>query len=416
MLFRNSLRFAILLGIASASAESRSIRFPLITDARGASPSTWHYTTVDPGEGWADTGFSDEGWQTGTGGFGSGTPENAHINTDWSTGQIWLRASFALPEAALASAALSLYHDDDVQVFLNGKPVFQEASWVNNYQDPVLPEDFLASLKPGKNVLAITCINTDGPGYVDAGLSVTADFESVTLAGDARSAAPADWSYTTSDPGPDWSNPGFDASAWQPGKGLFGATPAFTVATDWQDADIWLRAGFQLAAKPSRFALSFLHDDGLEVFVNGTQVLQAPGWNGDYEETLADAVAGAAVIGKNTLAVHCHNDQGPQFVDVGLYALDQPVPTGLRSRRPPASGRGPALLLDAGSRADLGLLRAASPGRLSVFGADGRVLASVQGGPPARYLTLPVTLGTGVFRYRWDSPRGIVQGTLLKLP
>lgn len=72
-----------------------------------------------------------------------------------------------------------------------------------------------------------------------------------------------------------------------------------------------------------------MHDDDLDVFLNGTQVLQATAWNTDYADALSAAVAQAIVVGKNTL---------------------------------------------------------------------------------------PVTLGAGVFRYRWESKRGILQGTLLKLP
>lgn len=147
-------------------------------------------------------------------GFGSGNPDGSHVNSDWSTGPIWLRATFTLPDVSVNSLVLSPYHDEDVQIFLNGKPVFQEAAFVFNYETPSLTDDFKAALKPGKNVLAITCTNTDGPAYIDAGLAVSADFNATTLVGDARGAAPADWNYSTTDPGADWSKADFDATAW----------------------------------------------------------------------------------------------------------------------------------------------------------------------------------------------------------
>jgi len=417
MVRRFCLQSILLLAVASASADPKTIRIPLVSDARGGAPSTWQYTTVDPGAGWADTGFSDAGWQAGTGGFGSGTPDSAHINTAWSTGQIWLRTAFTLPDVSVQSVILSLYHDEDVQIFLNGVAVFQESAYTINYGEPALTEDFKAALKPGKNVLAINCANTDGPGYIDAGLAVLADFNATTLVGDARSAAPADWNYTIADPGADWSKADFDATAWITGKGGFGSVD-YATGTAWTDSDIWMQTSFQAAAKSPFYSLSFFHDDNLDVYLNGTQVLQASAWNTDYEDALSAAVAQAIVIGKNTLSVHCHNAEGPQFVDVGLSGLEKGLSTGImaKSRGARVSGKGPVLLAAAGARVDLASVSAGTSGRLSVFGSDGRLVAAVPGGGAARYLPLPVTLGAGVFRYRWESKRGILQGTLLKLP
>src|SRR4051794_38532528 len=117
-MLHHSLRLAILLGLGICFAEQKSIRLPMVSDARGGSPSTWHYTTNDPGATWADTNFADDAWQTGPGGFGSGTPANSHIASAWTTSQIWMRTAFTLPDVAVNSLALSLYHDEDVQVFL----------------------------------------------------------------------------------------------------------------------------------------------------------------------------------------------------------------------------------------------------------------------------------------------------------
>lgn len=424
--------FALAMAVGIGFADPKSIRIPLVTDARGEAPTTWKYTTVDPGANWADTGFIDLAWQSGTGGFGTGTPENSHIKTAWSTGRIWLRTAFTLPDVSINAAVLSLYHDEDVEIFLNGKPVFQEASFVINYAEPALSEEFKAALKPGRNVLAITCANLDGPGYIDAGLAVVADFEAATLVGDARAAAPADWSYTTLNPGADWAAPGFDASAWSTGKGRFGTTPDYPIATAWAGPDIWLRTTFQVAAKSSHYALSYMHDDGMEAYVNGVAVLLAPGWNAGHAEAVSAAVAAAVVVGTNTLAVHCHNDQGDsglQFVDAGLFALEKPVATRLAdpSGKLPASGRGPTLWLGTGPALDLSSLAALGPGRVTVFGTDGRKKTEFRTGGAARVLALPVPLAGGVFRYRWEAAPGqpnraragslgSLQGTLLKLP
>jgi hypothetical protein len=408
----------------SLFADPKTLRIPLIADARGGAPSTWHYVTDDPGDGWAEADFNDDAWASGAGGFGTGTVENSHIATDWSTPRIWLRTAFTLPAVEVQSLILTLHHDDDVQVFLNGQSVFTEQGFATDYSERT--ELAASDLKPGRNVLAIQCANVDGPGYIDAGLAVLAAFEATVLVGDARAAAPADWSYTTSDPGQDWARPDFDASAWVQGKAPFGTSADIAMTTPWADPDIWMRTTFTSASAATRYALGNLHDDGMEAYLNGTPILTATGWNGGYDETLlSEAARGAIVAGKNVLAVHCHNDDGPQFIDLGLYALESGT-TRVRPRsRAPASGRGPSLISLQGRGVDLAGL--AAGGRMIVFGIDGKAIAIPRAASGDRYLSLPVALGTGMFRYRWDFPpaeggraaadrRGSLQGTLLVLP
>jgi hypothetical protein len=414
-----------LLLAGSLFAVPRSLRIPLISDSRGGTPSTWHYTTDDPGSGWVDTDFNDDAWQAGPGGFGTGTPEHSHLNTPWATGQIWLRTAFALPDIPVQTLLLSLHHDEDVQVYLNGQPIFDEPGFLTDYYEPALSAAALQALKPGKNVLAIQCSNTDGSGYIDAGLAALSAFEATVLVADARDAAPSDWSYTTADPGQDWANPDFNDSAWETGKSGFGSAE-YASLTPWTSPDIWMRTTFLSGAAAALYSLSFMHDDRLETYLNGTLVQKAGNWNLVYEDSLSGAVRQAIVIGKNVLAVHCHNNYGSQFIDVGLSILVSPVATRLRApAAAPASRRGTTLFWDEGRGVDLAGLEGG--GRLTVFGIDGRVavMALVRSG--VRSLTLPATLGTGVFRYRWDFPPashkgkgetrgGSLQGTLLKLP
>lgn len=406
-------------------AAPKTLRIPLVSDSRGGSPSTWHYSTDDPGIGWADANFNDSAWPMGPGGFGTGTPEHSHLNTPWATGQIWLRTAFTLPDIPVQSLILSLHHDEDVQVYLNGQRLFEEGGFLTDYSEPALPETALSALKPGKNVLAIQCANLDGSGYVDAGLAALSAFEATILVGDSRDAAPADWKYATADPGPDWAKPGFGDSAWETGKGGFGSAE-YATGTAWTAPDLWMRTTFTSASSAARYALSFMHDDRMEAYLNGNLVLTAPNWNLAYEDSLSEPVRLAMVLGKNVLAVHCHNNYGSQFADVGLSSLENPVTIRVQAaRRFPPGGRGPTLLRAGGRGVDLAGLPAG--GRLAVFGIDGREVAMARAGSGDRYLSLPVALGTGMFRYRWDFPpaarggtaadlRGSLQGTLLVLP
>ena len=404
---------ALLFGFESGFAVETAFQTPLILNARSGAPSSWQYTVEDPGSGWSDSAFNDSGWQSGPGGFGTGTPQDGLIATAWSTRNIWLRKHFTVPDIPFQSLILSLYHDEDVEIYLNGHAVFLETGYVLNYFEPFVSESFLAALKPGENVLAIMCTNTDGAGYIDAGLALGSNYEATALVSDYRESAPTQWKYTSTDPGSDWDEASFDASAWTTGPAAFGS-PEYSVATPWMDSAIWMRTTFELASTYSHYGISFAYDDDMEVYLNGTQVFQGKGWDVVYKNVVSAKIGQAIHTGANTLAVHCRNPQGAQFIDVGLWGLEKSVSSVMR-RSASAASRVPSPVLWAGPQ---GVDIAALPGRgrLSVFGSDGRVQAVVSGESAAGHLPLRVTLGTGVFRYRWDSPQGSRQGKLLRLP
>ena len=94
-------------------------RHVLNTAETGA--ETWRFTTEKPAEGWIEAGFNDQGWKQGKGGFGTAGTPNAIIGTEWSTSNIWLRREFEVPLGKLEPQVLRLHHDEDAEVFLNGK-------------------------------------------------------------------------------------------------------------------------------------------------------------------------------------------------------------------------------------------------------------------------------------------------------
>jgi len=134
------------------------------------------------------------------------------------------------------------------------------------------------------------------------------------------------WKYTVSQPDSDWMKPGFDDSKWQSGVGGFGAngTPGSVIHTAWETNDIWLRREFVLATTDLRGArIQFHHDEDAEVYLNGVLATQAPGFITSYEEVAPDAAALATLkTGTNTIAVHCHQTKGGQYIDVGIIAPD----------------------------------------------------------------------------------------------
>ena len=108
-----------------------SVREVVATSDR--SPQMWRYTTTAPADGWFSASFDDRTWSQGNAGFGRpGTP-HATVGTPWQTSDIWLRRTFDLPQAALTSPHLRVFHDDDAEVYLNGQQVATLPGAVNGY-------------------------------------------------------------------------------------------------------------------------------------------------------------------------------------------------------------------------------------------------------------------------------------------
>jgi hypothetical protein len=144
------------------------------------------------------------------------------------------------------------------------------------------------------------------------------------------------WKYTTDDPGTDWQTTAFADDAWQSGAGGFGSriTPAATVGTDWTSPDIWLRKVVTLPDPATLDGLGLIvhHDEAVEIYVNGTLVLQDTGYSRDYYPAALDLEArGVFKAGDNLIAVHCHQTTGGQFIDVGVEAVFAGSPTTLFS-------------------------------------------------------------------------------------
>lgn len=143
----------------------------------------------------------------------------------------------------------------------------------------------------------------------------------------------ADWSYSYGD-GPQpatWNTPAFDDSAWPAGptKIGFGDGDIVTVLPDLptpRPLTLYMRSTFDVTGDPadlSELKLEFARDDGIVVYVNGTEVARdnmptgpvdhdtqaASGVSSRSEETLVRDVvlpADTLVSGQNTIAVRVH--------------------------------------------------------------------------------------------------------------
>jgi hypothetical protein len=134
--------------------------------------------------------------------------------------------------------------------------------------------------------------------------------------------APATWRWVTTAPPAGWQAPGFDDSAWSSGEAGFGepGTPGAIVRTRWNTPEIWLRRTVDLPSlEGKRVFLRIHHDEDAEVYVNGVRIADLGGYTAEYSQVQLSAAAMKAFrVGANTIAVHCRQTIGGQYIDLGI--------------------------------------------------------------------------------------------------
>ena len=135
---------------------------------------TWKYSLSAPSADWFAKSFDDAAWQTGAGGFGNEAPGSPRLGTPWTTSDIWLRRTFTLGNlTALQKSQLVIrdYHDEDVEVYINGVLAYKGEGYIGDYEAKPMSEAARNALVPGgENVLAVHCRQTRGGQYIDVGI------------------------------------------------------------------------------------------------------------------------------------------------------------------------------------------------------------------------------------------------------
>ncbi len=141
----------------------------LLPDARDGA-YVWAYTTNAPDFDWMQPEYDASQWPTGDGGFGTAQPPGSVTRTLWSGSDIWLRREFVLPPGFKPPSFLTMYHDEDSEVYINGVPAVSTRGFSTSYVEFQIAPAALKTLKPGRNVIAIYCHQTSGGQYIDAGM------------------------------------------------------------------------------------------------------------------------------------------------------------------------------------------------------------------------------------------------------
>ena len=282
---------------------------------------------VDAVSGWADRGVGDvldvhrypgPGSPSGAapraaflGEFGGlGLPVDDHV---WQDRANWGYRSFddaaawndalirlidALPALRAEGLTGAIYTQlTDVEIEVNGLLTYDRAE-----------------IKPDRDRLRASLAALDGPPPRIATLVPTSERDAQR------------WRYTFDDPGEGWTAPAFDDAGWREGPGGFGTpdTPGAVVGTVWDGPSIWLRRTVEIPAgtAPDGLQLRLAHDEDVTVYLDGAPILTRDGWSDGYLVVPLDAAAARRFTpGTHTLAVHCTQTAGGQFVDVGLVRV-----------------------------------------------------------------------------------------------
>jgi hypothetical protein len=113
----------------------------------------------------------------------------------------------------------------------------------------------------------------------------------------------------------------YDSKSWSKGMAGFGRGNAdITINTEWYTPDIWMRKEFELpdGKLPINPVLHIFYDDIAKVYINGIQVDNNQFDPFQMAYAANDIDPKVFKIGKNVIAIHCHNIEGDQGIDVGI--------------------------------------------------------------------------------------------------
>lgn len=145
----------------------RDPEFESVLAAADETGYTARITEKQPASNWMDPSFKAEAWKQASAPFG----DNPDLTkTIWKSRDLWYRRSFDMPAKSKEKLFLKLIHDDNVEVFINGQPVFKKEGWTHKYIYIPLSAQVRAGLKEKNNLLAIHIKNTAGGAMLDAGI------------------------------------------------------------------------------------------------------------------------------------------------------------------------------------------------------------------------------------------------------
>lgn len=316
----------------------------------------WAVPAADAtGRQWYDPEYAEEdadGWLTARAPFSSDEYYGGQKSYRWVTsdimGEIYLRRTFTLTSLPEGFVFLACGHDDaPSEWYINGELVHSVSDGWNNDEYIMLTDEQKALIKTDgtPNLLAVHVHQNWGGAFADCGLygadmSITTkllptvdsgawpcNFYILNYNSDIALAEAADWAAETE-----------DESDWMTGVGPFSNDNNMFYITEWpsQVRPILVRRHFNLDAETinaldeSTLMLLCSYDENPKVYLNGTLIWSASGWNdNNYAvQMLGDEQKALLHEGDNVVAVSLMQGGGGGHIDYGLQ-LTRPYSAGI---------------------------------------------------------------------------------------
>ncbi len=281
---------------------------------------------------WMNLDFSEAGWNTQTGPWGS-KGEYPYIQTSWGgdNSDRYIRRHITLTAEDLRNDLWIIYsHDDKCEAYVNGVQIVEtDVSWKQNVKVH-LTGAARASLVEGDNVIAFHVHNTNGGAQADIGLykNLLGFHPGYTAIAGAGMGDEGPWEAkvkTTTTTGTAWTTEAFDDSSWETQSGAFGTPGEYpNISTSWTatNSDYYIRRYITLTAEDLQkdLTLIYSHDDVCQAYLNGRRVVNIGNtWEQNVVYSLTDADKAVLHEGQNVIAYHVHNTTGGALADIGLY-------------------------------------------------------------------------------------------------
>ena len=135
--------------------------------ADGELAKAYRFTTNAPGADWFGPEADDRSWPAAFAPFGNAVPG---IRTSWQTDDVWLRQNFDFDGEPIKTAALVIFHDEDTEVYVNGREIWRRGGFTTTYDAFPVTEALKKVLQKGHNTLAVHTHQTIGGQFIDLAL------------------------------------------------------------------------------------------------------------------------------------------------------------------------------------------------------------------------------------------------------
>lgn len=142
------------------------VKYEPVLGTSDETPYSVKYTETPPQGDWTSAAYAAGDWKTAPMPLGDNP---STVKTLWKTDNIWVRRAFSVADvASINELFLKIDHDDNIELYLNGKKIYTKTGWTSTLQYYAVSKD---DLKAGDNIIAIHLANTAGGRFLDFGLA-----------------------------------------------------------------------------------------------------------------------------------------------------------------------------------------------------------------------------------------------------